>query len=69
MTKLAVEFGVGKATISDLKTNHAKMQQSSNGANGKTLKQCHNVTVTANENIDKAFFFMVLKSDKNDILV
>ena len=56
LTKLAVEFGVGKATISDWKKNRAKIEQFCNATSEKTLKQRHHAKVSVNEEIDEAVF-------------
>lgn len=55
-TKLAAEFGVGKATLSDWKKNRVKIEQFCNVTTDKTLKQRHHVTVSVNEKIDEAVF-------------
>ncbi|KAK9747287.1 CENP-B N-terminal DNA-binding domain [Popillia japonica] len=46
LTKLAGEFGVGKATISDWKKNRVKMEQFCNVTSDKNLKERHHVTVS-----------------------
>lgn len=56
LTKLAVEFGVGKATISDWKKNRAKIEQFCSATSEKTLKQRHHAKVSVNEEIDEAVF-------------
>lgn len=55
-TKLSVEFGVGKATISDWKKNRAKIEQFSGTTSEKTLEQRHNSTTSIYEKLDKATF-------------
>ena len=56
LMKLAVEFGVGKATISDWKKNCVKIEQFSSATSEKTLKQRHHAKVSVNEEIDEAMF-------------
>lgn len=55
-TKLAVEFGVGKATISDWKKNRSKIEQFCTATSEKTLEQRCNSTNSIYEKLDEATF-------------
>mgnify|MGYP000350759845 CR=1 FL=1 len=55
-TKLAIEFGVGKVTISDWKKKREKIEHFGNTTSEKTLEQRHNTTVSVYDKIDEATF-------------
>lgn len=55
-SKLAVEFGVGKATISDWKKNRATIEKFSDTKSHEILKRRHHVKLSVNEKIDEAVF-------------
>lgn len=55
-TKLAVEFGVGKATISDWKKNRSKIEQFCATTSEKTLEERHTSKVSQFDKIDEALF-------------
>ncbi|GBN37905.1 Jerky -like [Araneus ventricosus] len=57
-TKLAAEFGIGKATIRDWKKNRSKIEQFISTTSERTLKERKALKVSHHENIDEALYLL-----------
>lgn len=55
-TQLSIEFGVGKATISDWKKKRAKIEQFCSATSDKTLQKRQTTTLSSYDKLDNALF-------------